>query len=226
MATKSKLEFPSVKDSPSNPTSLNNYQMDDLPASPPEKVSKTCLTSSNSMPLTITPLKTSYSLCPTGWIAPYEETLTSSRLSPPKWKGWMTGGSLMKYIAIETLTLTSMRSIRRWKSWKPPSLYSRGNKFTVTTTLTKHTSLITFLTLRCSHATQRESLSNMVGVLPHSLAMLPGLTKHVGTLSRGGVMSPASRTTWSKQGNRPSVRSVPTLCLCRGYPASYLHHVL
>jgi len=38
-------------------------------------------------------------------------------------------------------------------------------------------------------------------------------------------MSPASRTTWSKQGNRPSVRSISTLCLCRGYPTSCLHRV-
>jgi len=40
------------------------------------------------------------------------------------------------------------------------------------------------------------------------------------------MLSPASRTAWSKQGNRPSVRSTSTSCLCRGYPASCLHHVL
>jgi hypothetical protein len=39
-------------------------------------------------------------------------------------------------------------------------------------------------------------------------------------------LSPASRTAWSKQGNRPSVRSISTSCLCRGYPASCLHRVL
>jgi hypothetical protein len=49
---------------------------------------------------------------------------------------------------------------------------------------------------------------------------------NLGLDEKTALMSPASRTAWSKQGNRPSVRSTSTSCLCRGYPASCLHHVL
>ena len=194
-ATTSKLGSPSARDSPSNPTLSNNYLMDMLPISPLGRESKTYPTSSNSMPPITAPLKTSYSLCLTGWTAPYKETLTSSRLCLPRLKDWRTGDSLKRYIVIETLTPTSMKSAERWRSWRPPLLYSKDNKSTATITSMKHTSSITSLTLRCLHATQKGSPSNMGGVLHHSLIMLPGSTKCVGMLSRGGVMSPAFRTT-------------------------------
>jgi hypothetical protein len=226
MATESKSGSPLAKDSLSSPTSSNSCQMDASLASPPEKVSKTCHTLSNSTPLTIAPLETSSSPCLTGWTAPYGETLISSRLCPPRSRDWMIGGSPAKYTTTGTSTPASTKFAARWRSWKPPSPYSRGNKSTATTASTKHTLSTVSPISRCLHATRRGLPNSMVGVPPHSLVRLLGSTKRVDTLSRGGVMSPASRTAWSKQGNRPSVRSISTSCLCRGYPASCLHRVL
>ncbi len=205
METEFKSGSPSGKGSASWPSSSNSCQMGVLPALRIERASRTCPTSSSYTPLDSL-AQEPYSLCLLGWTEPCKETLTSLGLWPNKLQSWKTGGSPEKSNITGTLTLISTRPTAKLKSWRTPYCYSRGSRHTAITDLTRHMSQTTSPTLKCSLTIAKGSVNNMGGVLTCSLIAQPRLTKCVDMLSRGGVMSLASRTmrarplsvAWSK----------------------------
>ncbi len=164
-----------------------------LPASQTERALRTCPISLSYMPPN-SRAQELYSPCLLGWTELCGETLTSLELWPSRSQNWTIGDSPKRSNVTRTSTPTSTKPARRSRSWRTPYCCSRGSRLTAVTDSMRPTFQTNSPALKCSLATVRGFAKNTGGVPTRSLVAQPRPTKCVDMLSRGGVMSPASRT--------------------------------